>query len=125
MLCELAHVQRKTCQVPFHAHQKKIAFSVLMLVGVQGVAVPAINKIVDRSVEAFLVGTTDEQDGGVLHRALRGMWALLMVTRNCFLPGFIAQRLSIFGQMAFEMIIEILCVAAQIEHDAPHQRAAG
>ena len=53
------------------------------------------------------------------------MWALLMVTRNCFLPGFVAQRLSIFGQMALEMIIEILCVAAQIEHDAPDQRAAG
>jgi hypothetical protein len=42
-----------------------------MLIGVQRVAIAAINKIVDRGVQAFLVGATDQQDGGILHRALR------------------------------------------------------
>ena len=59
MLCELAHVQRETCQVPFHAHQKKITLSVLMLVGVQRVAVAAINKIVNRGIQPFLVGAAN------------------------------------------------------------------
>src|SRR5271163_767769 len=107
MFCEFAHVQRETRQIPFHTHQEKIALSILMLVGMQRVAASAINKIMDRGVQAFLVGAADQQDGAVFHRALRRMRALLMVTRNRFLPGFVAQWLSIFGQMALEMIIEI------------------
>jgi hypothetical protein len=46
---------------------------------------------VDRGVEAFLVGAADQKDAGVLHAAL-----LLMITRDGFLPGFVAYGLAIF-----------------------------
>ncbi len=73
MFRELTHVQREARQIPFHAHQEKIALGIQMLVGVQRVAVTAINKIVDRGVQPFLVGATHQENGGVLHRALRRM----------------------------------------------------
>jgi hypothetical protein len=41
-----------------------------MFVGVERIAVSAINEIVNRGVQAFLIGTADEQDGGVFHAAL-------------------------------------------------------
>jgi hypothetical protein len=38
-----------------------------MLVGVNDVSVVAKNKVGDRGVDAFLVGTIDQQDGGGIH----------------------------------------------------------
>ena len=91
MLREFSHVDGEAGHVPFDAHEKEISLSVQMLVGMESVAVRAINEIVDRGVEAFLVGAADQKDAGVLHAAL-----LLMITRDGFLPGFVAYGLAIF-----------------------------
>jgi hypothetical protein len=70
MLRELTHVDGEIRQVPFDAHQKEVSLGVLVFVGVERIAVSAINEIVDRGIQAFLIGAADEQDGGVFHPTL-------------------------------------------------------
>ena len=87
MFRELAHVDREARQIPFDAHQKQIALVVQMLVGVQGVAVRAKNKIVNRGVQPLLVGQLTRRIAVFFTGHSGGMHgSLLMVTRNRFLP---------------------------------------
>ena len=59
MPCKIPHVEREIGQIPFDAHQEQILVGVLMLVRVQRVAVALVNEIVNRGVQAFLIGATD------------------------------------------------------------------
>jgi hypothetical protein len=61
LLPELAHVDGKTFEIPFDAHQKLIALAILVFVGVQNISVRAENEISDRRGKSPLVSTTDEQ----------------------------------------------------------------
>src|SRR5216684_2221965 len=53
--------------IELNAHQEEARFLISMFVGVEDVAVMAVDEVSDRGDFALLIGTGDEEDGGGFH----------------------------------------------------------
>jgi hypothetical protein len=97
---EVVQIQRKAGQIPFHPHQEQLEFSVLVLVGVQDIGVVLVEKIGNGGHQTFLVGATDEQDGGVLgcHDGLENRLATQATDKN---RAFLWLRWWVIGRGLF------------------------
>ena len=69
-LRELLQWQLESAQVPFDASKIEALLASLMLFKMQNVAVVLKDKIGNRGVETFLIGTLNEQDRRILQDAL-------------------------------------------------------
>ena len=61
---EFFEIERESFQIPFHTHEEKIAFGILMLVGMEDIGLVSGQKIGHCRHDAPLVGTIDQQNGG-------------------------------------------------------------
>jgi hypothetical protein len=64
---EVSEVDIKVFGIELDTHEEESGLFVGMFVGMEDVAIMAVDEIGDGGDFAFLVGAGDEQDGGVLH----------------------------------------------------------
>ena len=66
-LTESSIVQGEIRQVPFDAHEEEAEIVVLVLIGVENIGSPIVQKTGDRGDNSFAVGAMDQENGGVRH----------------------------------------------------------
>src|SRR5262249_44805602 len=64
---EVVEVEGEPGQLPLDAHEEQAALRVLVLVGVQDVAVVPVEELADGGDDPLAVGAVDQQDGRALH----------------------------------------------------------
>src|SRR5207253_8897142 len=63
--------RRSSDLIEFHPRQEQIGFFIGMLVRMQNVAIVLKNKVRNASNNSLAIRTADQENGGILHQALR------------------------------------------------------
>ena len=82
--CKIVQRNIELGGIELDAHEERAGIHVAMLVRVQDIAAVPVNESGNASDHAFLVGTTEEKDGGFLHH-LRAFKSF-RISRAAFAP---------------------------------------